>query len=136
MAQLGLSPGAYATGTARELLGAVGWKLSTAGRLKQRNGDRDLYTYTAAPLQLPQGLSWERLAAVFMAELEAGIAGAKNPHTENPAMAEKSPTIAAAPRPSPVWAQVVAHTPPISRGLGPPTPRPPPPDPPPRGAGG
>ncbi len=126
VAQLGLSPGAYATGTARELLGAVGWKLSTAGRLKQRNGDRDLYTYTAAPLQLPQGLSWERLAAVFMAELEAGIAGAKNPHTENPAMAEKSPTIAAAPRPSPVWAQVVAHTRPIARGFGTPRTGPPP----------
>lgn len=118
VATLGLSPGAYATGTARELLAAVGWKLSTAGRLKQRNGDRDVYTYTAGPLQLPQGLSWERLAAVFMAELQAGTAGAKNPHTENPAMAEKSPTLRAVPPPHPLWAQVVANTRPIARGFG------------------
>jgi hypothetical protein len=126
VATLGLSPGAYATGTARELLAAVGWKLNTAGRIKQRNGGRDVYTYTAAPLQLPQGLSWENLAAVFMAELQAGIAGAKNPHTENPAMAEKSPTIAAAPRPSPLWARVVAQTRPIARGFGTPRTGPPP----------
>jgi hypothetical protein len=126
VATLGLSPGAYASGTARELLDAVGWKLSTAGRIKQRNGDRDLYTYTAAALQLPQGLSWENLAAVFMAELEAGIAGANSPHTEKPPMAEKSPTHRPAPPPSPLWAQVVAHTRPIARGFGTPRTGPPP----------
>jgi hypothetical protein len=118
VATLGISPGAYASGTARELLAAVGWKLNTAGRLKGRNGDRDVYTYTAAPLQLPQGLSWENLAAVFMAELVAGTAGAKNPHTDNPAMAEKSPSLSAAPPPSDRWRRVVALTRPIARGFG------------------
>ena len=126
VATLGLSPGAYASGTARELLAAVGWKLTPAGRLKGRDGNRDVYTYTAAPLQLPEGLSWERLAAVFTAELEAGTAGAKNPHTENPCMAEKSPSLMPAPPPSDRWRRVVALTRPIARGFGAPRTGPPP----------
>ena len=126
VATLGLSPGAYASGTASELLAAVGWKLTPAGRLKGRDGNRDVYTYTAAPLQLPEGLSWERLAAVFTAELEAGTAGAKNPHTENPCMAEKSPSLMPAPPPSDRWRRVVALTRPIARGFGAPRTGPPP----------
>jgi hypothetical protein len=123
VACLGLSPGAYATGTLRDLLEAVGWKLTQAGRIHARGASRGAYTYTAAPLPLPSGVSAEALAAVFLAELQAGTAGANSGHTENPPMAGISATLRPPPPPSPLWALVVARARPIPRGFGSPPPR-------------
>ena len=126
VATLGLSPGAYGTGTLRDLLEAVGWRLERAGRIQTRGASRGAYTYTAAPLQLPPGVSTEALAAVFLAELQAGTAGAKSAHTENPCMAGISATLRPPPPPNLLWARVVALTRPIPRGFGAPRTGPPP----------
>ena len=126
VATLGLSPGAYGTGTLRDLLEAVGWKLTRAGRIQTRGASRGAYTYTAAPLQLPPGVSTEALATVFLAELQAGTAGAKSAHTENPYMAGISAALRPPPPPNPLWARVVALTRPIPRGFGGPRTGPPP----------
>jgi hypothetical protein len=116
-AAVGVSPGAYATGTLRDLLEAVGWKLEKVGRINTRGTDRGAYTYTAQPMQLPEGLTAEILAAVFMAELQAGTAGAKSPHTEKPCMAKKSATAEPPPPPKPAWVAAVANVRPIPWGF-------------------
>ena len=117
-AAVGVSPGAYATGTLRDLLGAVGWNLIKEGRINTRGAERGAYTYRAEPMELPEGVTAEALAAVFMAELQAGTAGAKSPHTEKPYMAKKSATLEPAPPPKPAWVAAVANARPIPWGFG------------------
>lgn len=97
-AVLDLSPGKLPTGTLRTLLKAVGWKLERVSRLKTRTEEeRDAYTYSAAPIALPEGVSGEALAAQWLEELREG--GAKNAPTEKPYRGEKSPNHP--PHPSP-----------------------------------
>jgi hypothetical protein len=71
-----VSPGKLASGTLRNLLRAVGWKLTRVGQIHTRGGDRGACTYSAAPLALPEGVSWEALTNKWLAELRAG--GQKN----------------------------------------------------------
>ncbi len=59
----GVSPGKLPTGTLRNLLKAVGWGLKSAGRIMARTGERGAYSCSAAPLALPEGVSWEALTA-------------------------------------------------------------------------
>ena len=69
---LGVSPGDSPINTLRTLLKAVGWRLERAGRIKARTGgDRDVCTYTAQRVALPEGASWEALSAKWMAELQS-----------------------------------------------------------------
>jgi hypothetical protein len=84
-ATLGVSPGKKASGTLRTLLRAVGWELKRAGQIHTRGGDRGACTYVAAPLALPEGVSWEALAGKWLKELREGgqkISPMKNPHRE------------------------------------------------------
>ena len=80
-AATGCSPGVKATGTLRALLRAVGWELKRDGRIKARGAERDAYTYRAERLALPAGVDAEALAAGWLAELKAQVAGAKSPPT-------------------------------------------------------
>jgi hypothetical protein len=109
VAALGVSPGAKATGTLREVLEACGWKLETAGRIKSRGTDRDAYTYKAQRVALPAGVQAEALAAAWLAELVA--AGAKSAPTGNLYRGSFSPTPAAPPprhSPPPFWQRLQA----------------------------
>ncbi|MBU6353391.1 MAG: DUF3854 domain-containing protein [Cyanobacteria bacterium REEB498] len=104
VAALGVSPGAKASGTLRELLKACGWKLEQAGRIKSRGTDRDAYRYTAQRVALPKGVQAEALAAAWLAEL-AG-AGAKTAPIGVLCRGRFSPTPAAPPprpAPPPFW---------------------------------
>ena len=58
-----------------------------AGRIKARGGGRDAYTYSAAPL----GVDAQALAAVWLAELNAPIAGAKSSPIDKTYREEKNP---------------------------------------------
>ena len=69
MAATGISPSKLATGTLRQLLKAVGWRLERAGRIKTRDEQRDVCCYRAAPVALPEGVDRVALEAKFMAEL-------------------------------------------------------------------
>jgi hypothetical protein len=71
-AAAGVSPGAKASGTLRSLLRAIGWKLERAGRIHTREEEGEAFacTYSAAPIPLPEGVSWEALTAVFLRELQ------------------------------------------------------------------
>jgi hypothetical protein len=89
-AALGVSPGKLPTGTLRNLLRAIGWKLQSAGRIHTRGDDRGVCTYTAAPIALPEGVSGEALTAKWLEELREG--GAKNHPTENPYRVKKCAT--------------------------------------------
>jgi hypothetical protein len=90
-AAVGVSPGKLPTGTLRTLLRAIGWKLQRVGRLKTRTeGERDAGAYAAAPIALPEGVSWEALTAQWLGELREG--GAKNHPIENPYRVEKCPS--------------------------------------------
>jgi Domain of unknown function (DUF3854) len=91
-AAVGVSPGRKGSGTLRALLQACGWDLKAAGRIKARGTDRDAYTYTAAPMGLPLGVNAQALAAVWLAELNAPIAGAKTSPIDKTYREEKSPT--------------------------------------------
>ncbi|MFN9548364.1 MAG: hypothetical protein ACK6AD_15085, partial [Cyanobacteriota bacterium] len=96
---LGVSPGKLPTGTLRSLLRAIGWKLERAGRIHTREEEGEAFacTYSAAPIPLPEGVSWEALTAKWLAELREG--GAKNDPIEKLHRVEKC-TIAP-PHPSP-----------------------------------
>jgi hypothetical protein len=123
-AAVGVSPGKLPTGTLRNLLRAVGWKLQRAGRIHTRGegGEAFACTYSAAPIALPKGVSGEALAAQWLGELRDG--GAKNHPTENPYRVEKctSPP----PHPSPPllkrWPLAPAVV--VPWPSGPPRPRP------------
>jgi hypothetical protein len=100
-AAVGVSPGKLPTGTLRNLLRAIGWKLQRGGRLKTRTeGERDAYTYSAAPIALPEGVSGEALAAQWFGELREG--GAKSDSVEKPYRVEKSPNHPPHPSPPPL----------------------------------
>ncbi|MCP9910245.1 DUF3854 domain-containing protein [Cyanobium sp. BA20m-p-22] len=105
----GLSPAALPTGTLRALLQACGWRLEQAGRIKARGTDRDAYTYRAHRLALPAGVDAEALAAAWIAELGAPIAGAKSSPIEILCRGEKSPTPAPPPQPPPIWRHLQAR---------------------------
>jgi len=88
--------------TLRQLLRACGWRLIPAGRIKTRGEDRDVCTYTAARLPLPEGVEARALAAVWLAELQQPAAtGAENAPTEKLYRARFCPTAAAPPAPPP-----------------------------------
>lgn len=122
----GVSPAALPTGTLRALLRAVGWELQAAGRIKARGAGRDAYTYRARRLALPDGVDAQTLAAVWLAELEAPIAGAKSSPIGILCRGEKSPTPAPPPQPPPIWRHLQA------RAVAIPWPSPPSAPPPPR----
>ena len=105
----GLSPAALPTGTLRALLQACGWRLEQAGRIKARGTDRDAYTYRAHRLALPLGVDAAALAAAWIAELGAPIAGAKSSPIEILCRGEKSPTTPTAPAPPPIWRHLQAR---------------------------
>ena len=89
----GVSPGKLATGTLRALLAACGWELKQAGRIKARGAERDVLTYRAQRVALPEGVTAETLAAAWLAELQAAApAGALFAHTEKPCRGKKCPT--------------------------------------------
>lgn len=67
---LGFSPGKLASGSLRNLLRAVGWELTRVGRIMARTDERGAYLYSAAPIPLPEGVSWDALTAVFLRELQ------------------------------------------------------------------
>jgi hypothetical protein len=96
-AVVGVSPGKLPTGTLRNLLRAIGWKLQRGGRIHTRGDERGVCTYTAAPIALPEGVSGEALAAQWLGELREG--GAKNHPIENLYRVKKCAT--APPHPSP-----------------------------------
>jgi hypothetical protein len=97
-----LSPAEKPTGTMRTLLGALGWKLQKAGRIKARGAERDAYTYTAERVALPEGVDAQVLAAVWLAALRSPAqVGAKSAPIENPLKGEKSPTPAQCTAPPP-----------------------------------
>jgi len=118
-AAAGLSPAALPTGTLRALLAAVGWRLEQAGRIKARGAERDAYTYRAQRLALPEGVDAQALAAAWIAELEAPIAGAKSSPTEIQYRGEKSPTGP----PRPIWRHLQARAVAIPWPSAPPPPR-------------
>ena len=105
----GLSPAALPTGTLRALLQACGWRLEQAGRIKARGTDRDAYTYRAHRLALPLGVDAAALAAAWIAELGAPIAGAKSSPIGILCRGEKSPTPAPTPPPPPIWRHLQAR---------------------------
>ena len=108
-AAAGLSPAALPTGTLRALLQACGWRLEQAGRIKARGTDRDAYTYRAHRLALPLGVDAAALAAAWIAELGAPIAGAKSSLGRKLSWGEKSPTPAPPPQPPPIWRHLQAR---------------------------
>ena len=92
IAATGWSPGVKASGTLRALLKAIGWTLQSAGRIKTRGAGRDAYTYRAAPAAQPDGVDAQKLAAVWLAELqEQPSVGAKSRPTRFCCRAENSP---------------------------------------------
>ncbi len=95
--KLGVSPGKLASGTLRNLLRTVGWVLERVGQIHTRGGDRGACTYRAAPLALPEGVSWEALTAKWLKELREG--GQKNDPMKKPHRVEKLANHP--PRPSP-----------------------------------
>ena len=105
----GLSPAALPAGTLRAVLAACGWRLEQAGRIKARGTDRDAYTYRAHRLALPAGVDAAALAAAWIAELAAPIAGAKSSPMEILCRGEKSPTPAPPPLPPPIWRHLQAR---------------------------
>ena len=74
MASVGLDarPGAKSTGTLRNLLRAIGWRLQKAGRA---HGNGAL-TYRAGLVALPEGVNAEALAEVWLTELQPAAAAA------------------------------------------------------------
>jgi hypothetical protein len=119
-----LSPGELPTGTLRALLRAVGWKLQSAGRIKARGGDRDVYTYTAQREPLPAGVDAEALARAWLEALRnpPPPPGAKTAPIEEPCKGEKSPSPATAPPPQPLRRWPLAAVVPIPWAAGPPAP--------------
>jgi hypothetical protein len=119
----GLSPAALPTGTLRALLAACGWRLEQAGRIKARGAGRDAYTYRAHRLALPAGVDAAALAAAWIAELGAPIAGAKSSPIGILCRGEKSPTPAPPPQPPPSWRHLQARAVAIPWGSAPPPPQ-------------
>ena len=99
VAHLGVSPGKLPSGTLRTILRAVGWVLTRVGRIHTRGEEGEAFacTYSAAPLALPEGVSWEALTAKWLAELREG--GAKTDPMKKPHRVEKCTNHP--PRPSP-----------------------------------
>ena len=99
VAKLGVSPGKLPSGTLRTLLRAVGWVLTRVGRSHTRGEEGEVFacTYSAAPIPLPEGVSFEALTAKWLAELREG--GAKTDPIQKPHRVEKSPNHP--PHPSP-----------------------------------
>jgi len=93
IAALGISPGKLVTGTLRNFLDAVGWKLTQTGRIKARGEARDKGLYQAAPIREigGQSLDMEELRRIWLQELQTGP-GAKINHMEKFYMVEKGPT--------------------------------------------
>jgi hypothetical protein len=119
VAHLGVKPGEKATGTLRTLLRAVGWELKRAGRIKARTGGkRDVCTYSAAPLALPEGVSWEALTGKWLAELREG--GAKTDLMKKPRRGETCPNHPPRPSPPPLTRFLLAPAVPIPWPAGPP----------------
>ena len=97
VAAVGVSPGKLATGTLRNLLKACGWGLIQVGRRGVRDGDRDELIYAAARMDLPNGVTWEALEAVWMAKLQPRRVGALFVPIEKPYREKKCATSLAAP---------------------------------------
>jgi len=118
-----LSPGAKPSGTLRALLGAVGWQLEKAGRIKARGAERDAYTYTAERVAVPEGVDAEALAAAWLAALrKPAPAGAKSALIKNPCKGEKSPSATPHPPPRPLLSLSLAAVVSIPWVTGPPPP--------------
>lgn len=116
-AVLGVSPGALPSGTMRNLLRAVGWRMERAGRIKARGAGRDVYSYRAERMEVPLGVDPEALAAAWIAELQTPRgAGAFSFPIGNPCRGEKSPSASLPPLPR--WA--------VNRSVGLPWPAAPP----------
>lgn len=92
-AAAGISPAKLASGTLRAILRACGWELAQAGRIKTRGEGRDVLTYTAQPLGLPEGVSAGDLEAAWLLELKTAAAvGAFSSPIENFYRDEKCPS--------------------------------------------
>jgi hypothetical protein len=87
---VGISPGKLPTGTLKNLLHAVGWKLQRVGRVHTRNNERGAGTYRAQPVALPSGVDPEALASLWLEELRRG--GAKNDPIQKTYRVEKCAT--------------------------------------------
>jgi hypothetical protein len=123
VATLGVSPGKRPSGSLRNLLRAVGWELKGADRIKARTGEkRDVCTYSAAPIPLPEGVTWEALTAKWMAELRGG--GAKNAPIERFHRGEKCPNHPPHPSPPLLKRSPLAPAVAVPWPSGPPRPRP------------
>ena len=116
-AATGLSPGKLPTGTLRTLLEACGWRLEQAGRLKVRGRARDLNTYRAAPLALPEGVNQAALIDTWRRELQAqnqaGALGHFSPIQEEPIGGKSAPPppLAPPPRSRPHWLALIKALP-------------------------
>jgi hypothetical protein len=122
VAHLGVKPGEKASGTLRTLLRVVGWELKRVGRIMARTGERGAYSYSAAPLALPEGVSWEALTAKWLKELQEG--GTKNDPMKKPHRVEKSANHIPRPSPPPLRPWPLAPAVAIPWPSGPPRPRP------------
>jgi hypothetical protein len=87
----GVTPGKLATGTLRNILNAVAWNLETAGRIKTRNGERDVLKYRAEPVRLPACVDAPTLAAAWRVDLGLAPTGALFSPTQNSCWGEKCP---------------------------------------------
>ena len=122
-AAAGISPGVKATGTARALLAAVGWRLERAGRC---HGNGAL-TYRAQGVALPDGVEAQALTAAWLAELQAPAAadlgGALFAPIENPYRGEKCSTGRPAAPPPPPRPRPLVSAAGVPRPAAPPPPR-------------
>ena len=96
---LGITAGKLPTCTLRRLLGTCGWTLIEAGRIKQRGNSRDLYRYTAKPIDLPDLIDYDELIQLFREQLQAlPDCGAKSFPIHRVYREKKSPTDPPSPR--------------------------------------
>ena len=69
---LGITPAKTASGTISRLLGICGWQLNSRSRCRQRGSDRDATLYSAAPIAMPDGISYDDLIQRFDTDFESG----------------------------------------------------------------
>jgi len=69
---LGITPAKTASGTISRLLGICGWQLNSRSRCRQRGSDRDATLYSAAPIAMPDGISYQDLIQRFDTDFESG----------------------------------------------------------------